>query len=153
MLQLSNFLFSESLLLSLASEEQGAALEEVLESLKEDHRVSNWQELRDSILARPAFPISSNGKIIIRLYHGRTNSAQDLIIAVGRSIKGILFEELAERIHFIFVIAIPHALNHEYLRVMGSIARVCKDPTTLEKLLVTSSSQEFIEILSEKSKE
>ncbi len=149
---LSNFLLSPSLLLSLTSVKQESALEEILEHLKEDDRVANWQELYNSIFIPPVFPLSCNGKTVAMLYHGRTRSIQDLIIAVGRSTNGIFFKEISDSIHLIFVIAIPHALNHEYLRVMGSIARICNDPTTLEKLLITSSPEKFIEILSEKEK-
>jgi mannitol/fructose-specific phosphotransferase system IIA component (Ntr-type) len=150
---LSHFLLPQSLLLSLNSEKEEAVLEEILEHLKEDHRVTNWQELYNSILVPSPFPLSSKGKIVAMLYHGRTSSIRDFVIAVGRSNTGIFFENATAPIRLIFVIAIPHALNQEYLRVMGSIARVCNDATTVEKLLLTPSSEEFIGILSENEKE
>ncbi|MFZ4115281.1 MAG: PTS sugar transporter subunit IIA [Chthoniobacterales bacterium] len=150
---LSHFLFPQSLLLSLNSKREEAVLEEMLEHLKEDHRVANWQELYHSILVPSPFPLSSKGKMVAMLYHGRASSIRDFVIAAGRSSAGIFFKNATAPIHLIFVIAIPHALNQEYLRVMGSIARVCNDATTVEKLLLASSPEEFIEILSEKEKE
>ena len=148
MLHLSKFLLPESLHLFLSSQKGDAALEEVMKLLQQDTRVSQWEELRKAILARPAFFLSANDTETIIIYHGRTQSVQDLVMAVGRSDHGIAFEGSEQPVRLIFVAGIPHALSNEYLRVIGSIARACKDTTTLEKLLSTKNSQEFIETLS-----
>lgn len=150
MADLSTFLFPESLLLSLSSENKESALSEMLEHLKEDQRVVDWKSLFSSILLPPAFPLYCNNQTVAMMHHGRTNSVRDFVIAVGRSQKGILFENIQEPIHLIFVVAIPHTLNHEYLRMMGAIARVCNHCSTLEKLLLTSSFEEFVQLLSQK---
>jgi len=145
---LHKFLLPESLLLTLSSEESSTALEEVMKLLKQDSRIPEWEKLHQAILARPAFCLPVNNHQTIIIFHGRTQSVQDLVMAVGRSSQGISFESSEQPVHLIFVVGIPHALSHEYLRVMGSIARACKDSTTLEKLLSTKEPQEFIEILS-----
>ena len=145
---LSSFLLPESLFLSLHSEKQESVLEEILEHLKADERVSNWDSLLSSILIPPPFSLSCDNKIVAMLYHGRTNSVRDVVMAVGRSSHGVSFNNGNELISLIFVIAIPHALNQEYLRVMGSISRVCNNSSALEKLMLSGSSKEFIEILS-----
>lgn len=147
---LSNFLFPQSILLSLEATEQESALQEILNLLQNDERVSRWPELIDSILSRPVVPLEVDDKIAILIYHGRTSYLKELLIAVGRNKKGILLKEGNTLAHLIFVIAVPHTLNNEYLRIMGSIARVCKDPFTLEKLFSAKSEEEFIEILIQK---
>jgi mannitol/fructose-specific phosphotransferase system IIA component (Ntr-type) len=153
MSDLSLFLLPHSLFLSLNSEKQESVLEEILEHLKDDERVSDWSSLLNSMLTPSPFPLSCNKKTVAMLFHGRTDSVRDLVIAVGRSHHGISFDSANELIHLIFVIAIPHTLNKEYLRVMGSIARVCNDSSSLEKLILSASPEEFIEILSEKENE
>ncbi|KAB2643800.1 MAG: PTS sugar transporter subunit IIA [Verrucomicrobia bacterium] len=152
MADLSLFLLPKSLFLSLNSEKEESVLEEILEHLKKDERVSDWNSLLSSILIPPPFPLSCNKKTVAMLYHGRTNSVRDFVMAVGRSHRGVSFNHVDELVHLFFVIAIPHALNQEYLRVMGSISRVCNDSSKLEKLILSLSPSEFIEILSEKEK-
>ena len=145
---LHKFLLPESLLLSLATEASSAAFDDVMKLLKQDPRVPQWEKLHQAILARPSFFLPVNNQQSIIIFHGRTQSVQDLVMAVGRSPQGILFQGSEQPVHLVFVVGIPHALNSEYLRLMGSIARACKDSTTLEKLLSTQDPQEFIEILS-----
>ena len=150
---LKRFLSADSLFLSLHAQEEKAFLEEMLEQLKEDPRVSNWEELHDALFSSLAFTILSQGEMSAVLYHGRTSHIRDLLVAMGRSRKGIISEKSATPIHLIFLIIIPHALDQEYLRVMGSIARSCSDTKRIEQLLVAPSKEEIIEILTQSGRE
>lgn len=144
---LSHFLHPSSIKLSLSTEKEEEVIDEVLDLLKDDERISNWDEFLKAIKERPSFPISVSKERAIVIYHGRTTVIQDLVMSLGRSKKGIIFEESQQRVHLIFTIGVPTALNHEYLRIVGAIARACKDPTILEKILVTESSDKMIELL------
>ncbi len=149
MKQLSHFLFPESVALSLSAEEEEATLEEVLKLLRYDSRVGDWVQFSQAIVERPPFPLYINEQAAVMIYHARTNAVQDLVMAVGRSSKGIFFKEKTERVPLVFVIGIPHALSNEYLRIMGSIARLCKDQALLQNLLSLKTPEEFIQLLSQ----
>jgi hypothetical protein len=47
----------------------------------------------------------------------------------------------------VFVAGIPSALNNEYLRVVGTIARLCSKTELIQKMLSATSPSAFIDIL------
>ena len=81
------------------------------------------------------------------LHHGRTESVSELVLAVGRSTIGIPVPGRNEPIHLVFLAAIPEALNSEYLRILGAIARVCRDPQTLRDMLDLKNTSQFLHLL------
>ena len=143
------FFSHDSLLLRLTNEEQSAAVEEVVKLLKQDSRVTQWNELFQSVIALPALPLKVDEENAVIIYHVRTNSVQDLVMAAGRSVSGISFQESEQLVRLIIVIGIPHDLSQEYLRVLGSLARSLKESTVFQKLLTTENANDFIDILSQ----
>jgi PTS system fructose-specific IIC component len=132
--------------LSLSSHEMGTAVEEVLASLSGDIRILQWNALKDAILQRNAPAIEAAGCGII-IAHGRTDAVGSLVMAVGRSNEGFSSKDTKENVRLVFVAGIPSALNNEYLRVVGTIARLCSNKELVEKLLTASTPTGFIEIL------
>ena len=43
--------------------------------------------------------------------------------------------------------AIPEALNNEYLRILGAISRICREPSTLSELLEAKGQGEILTVL------
>jgi PTS system fructose-specific IIC component len=132
--------------LSLSSHEMGTAVEEVLSSLSGDIRILQWNALKDAILQRNAPAIEAAGCGII-IAHGRTDAVGSLVMAVGRSNEGFSSKDTKENVRLVFVAGIPSALNNEYLRVVGTIARLCSNKELVKKLLTASTPTGFIEIL------
>jgi mannitol/fructose-specific phosphotransferase system IIA component (Ntr-type) len=50
-------------------------------------------------------------------------------------------------VRLVFVAGIPFALNSEYLRVVGTIARLCSNKELVQELLSASRADAFIDIL------
>lgn len=132
--------------LALSSTEMGTAVGEVLASLSGDIRILQWNTLRDAILQRNAPAIDAAGCGII-IAHGRTDAVGSLVMAAGRSNEGIPSKDTKENVWLVFVAGIPSALNNEYLRVVGTIARLCSKTELVEKLLNAANPAEFIDIL------
>ncbi len=143
------FFSSASARLELTNQEKSAAIEEIVKLLKQDNRVTNWNEFFQLItsISMPLLKVDEENAVAI--YHVRTNSVQDLVMAAGRSIRGISFQESHQLVRLIIVIGIPHALNQEYLRVLGSLARSLKEPSLFNQLLTTENIDKFIDILSQ----
>ena len=132
--------------LALSSSETGTAVGEVLASLSGDIRILQWNALKDAILQRNAPAIDAAGCGII-IAHGRTDAVGSLVMAVGRSNEGFPSNDTQKNVRLVFVAGIPSALNSEYLRVVGTIARLCSKPELVQKLLSAASPSAFIEIL------
>lgn len=131
--------------LTLAARTKADAIEEVLSRLRGDARVKDFDVLQKVVGERNAPAIAENG-VGICLAHGRTDSVTTLVMAAGRSTEGIVCPEVKEPVKLIFVAGIPHAFS-EYLRIVGAIARICRDRHQLERLLAAKTPEHFLDLL------
>lgn len=148
MITISEILKPGDVKLPLHALEKAAAVDELLESLRGDERITDWDALRQAVIARDAAGIAEDG-IGICIAHGRTNAVHSLVLAAGRCDRGISASEIQEPIRLFFVAAIPKALSQDYLRVLGAIARVCKSPEVRQQLLSVKEPARFIELLTQ----
>lgn len=132
--------------LSLRAGDKAAAIEEVLGQVRGDDRVANWERLRAAVIERDA-PAIEQGGFGICIAHGRTDAVSSLVMAAGRSEAGIVFPGADAKVHLIFAVGIPSAMNSEYLRLVGAIARVCREPASMTELLAASDGESFVELL------
>ena len=132
--------------LSLSSTEVTSAVNEVLASLSGDIRILQWDELKKSVLERNAPAIDADGCGIV-IAHGRTDAVGSLVMAVGRSHEGFPSQDTKETVRLVFGAGIPSALNSEYLRVVGTIARLCSKKALVQELLLAPTQDAFIDIL------
>jgi len=132
--------------LVLASLDKAAAVEEVLSKLNGDERVRDFEALRKAVLLRNAPAIAENG-VGICIAHGRIESVSSLVMAAGRSPQGIRSRDVRDPVRLVFVAGIPSAFNSEYLRIVGAIARICRDQGQLDDLLAARTPADFIEVL------
>ena len=132
--------------LSISSSTLESAVEEVLASLSGDIRILQWNALKESVLQRNAPAIDAEGCGIV-IAHGRTDAVGSLVMAVGRSIEGFPSPQTKESVRLVFVAGIPSTLNNEYLRVVGTIARLCSQRNLVQKLLSAANPAAFLDIL------
>jgi PTS system fructose-specific IIC component len=132
--------------LSLAAQTKEGAVEEVLAKLNGDPRVKEWETLRTIVLSHPSAALANQGWGIC-IAHGRTSAVTDLVVAAGRSDKGVSDPLTAEPVRLVFVAGIPTTMSSEYLRVVGAIARVCRNEKDLEDLLLAKTGEAFVELL------
>jgi mannitol/fructose-specific phosphotransferase system IIA component (Ntr-type) len=152
MTSITQILRPEHVNLSLQAADQAAAVEELLFPLRGDIHILNWDAFRDSVFERNAPAVSGSNDCGIIIAHGRTNAVSSLVMAAGRSPNGFSSPDIPEKVRLVFVAGIPSALNNEYLRIVGTIARFCSKPALLEQLLSAKSAHDFLEILQEEEK-
>ena len=127
--------------LGLAATDRDAALRATAELLSGDPRVGSWEEFWSSIGARQVVDLSDcSGSVMIA--HGRGDSVQALALAAARW-TGTGGDQL------VFVFAIPSAMSGEYLRKVGALARVCREPDKLAGLMAAATPEDFAALLEE----
>lgn len=134
--------------LALAARDKESAITEVLSRLNGDERIRSFQSLTEAINARNAPALAEDG-VAICLAHGRTESVSSLIMGAGRSPDGIICPEVGPPVRLVFVAGIPGAFSSEYLRIVGAIARVCRIPALVNRLIVAKTGEEFVTLLGE----
>jgi len=68
-------------------------------------------------------------------------------MSVGRSEGGILVKGADAPVHFVFVIGVPAALAADYLRIIGALTRIFKEPMTRDRLRHADTPEKFLELL------
>ncbi len=144
---ITNSLLAKDIRLQLKATDHRDALEEILSSFRSDSRVRDWEKLRSALIESSSNGSFKENPCSMVLHHARTEHVSGLVLAVGRSKEGFSIEGHQKKIHLLFVVAIPTALNNEYLRILGAISRVCRDPFTYGELLATTDPAGFLAIL------
>lgn len=146
MTPIGEILQTEHVILSVSARDKESAIQEVLSKLNGDARVEDFAVLDAAVHERNAAAIAENGCGIC-IAHGRTETVSSLVMAAGRSVEGIRFPGLKEPVKLIFVAGIPGAFNAEYLRIVGAIARICRDRQQLDRILAAKTKEDFLHLL------
>lgn len=146
MTPIGDILQPEHVNLSLSAGNGDAAVAEVLSRLNGDPRVKDFAAFEKAVTVRNAAAISEN-HCGICIAHGRTESVTGVVLAAGRSDPGFSCREVADPVRLVFVAGIPAAFNSEYLRIVGAIARVCRDRSQFDRLLSAKTAEDFIALL------
>jgi len=147
MITIADILRPEHVLLEVTATTAEAAIAEVAAPLRKDERVLDW----DAVLAgfykvAPCLPASPEFAICIP--HIRTEELSSLVMSVGRSTRGIVFPGTVMPVRYVFCIGVQLALAADYLRIVGLLARIVKDPISEERLRTATSGPEFVQSLS-----
>ncbi|HUP53285.1 MAG TPA: PTS sugar transporter subunit IIA [Longimicrobiales bacterium] len=89
----------------------------------------------------------------IAIPHCRSLVVSRLRLAYGRKVSGVDFNAIdgAPVHNFFLIVAPPLEVSNQYLPVLGKIAQFCKDSEVTDQLLALESTDEFLDLLSEKA--
>lgn len=147
MITIADILRPEHVALDMHAQKPEAAIEEVAAPLRTDERVLDWEAVLAGLFkVAPCLPASPQFAICIP--HTRTNQVTSLVMTVGRSAQGIVFPATAVPVRYVFCIGVQLALAADYLRIVGLLARIVKDPVSEERLRTATTGLEFVHALS-----
>jgi len=147
-MQISSLLKPEQIKLELVEVKRVDAINEVVQLLKTNPNVTNYEGFYAELLARERIESTCLGNEIA-FPHARTDSLKGMVLAIGRSSQGVWFENSSEMVKLIFVIGTPKRMVTDYLSVVGGLARLLKDPATRESLISAPTVEEFIATLTQ----
>jgi mannitol/fructose-specific phosphotransferase system IIA component (Ntr-type) len=148
MISIADTLEPDRIRLSLNSTISQIAIDEVAATLRNDPAVLDWDELHAGLHRSAPCLAESGGEFAICLPHSRTDAVTSMVMAIGRSLDGVQFKGCAAPVRYIFCIGVPKALASDYLRILGLLARILKQPKTEQTLLNAQTPKEFIHQLS-----
>ena len=141
--RLSSLLAPERIILSLQSTKRTAALQETAKLLEADPNVANFQGFYNELLARERLDTTCLGNEVA-LPHARTEHVKKIVLAVGRSEAGVLFENSNQNVKLMFVLGTPKNNPTDYLILVGALCRLIKDESSRAALLAASTPEAFI---------
>jgi mannitol/fructose-specific phosphotransferase system IIA component (Ntr-type) len=141
--RLSSLLAPERIILSLQSTKRTAALQETARLLEADPNVANFQGFYNELLARERLDTTCLGNEVA-LPHARTEHVKKIVLAVGRSPNGVLFENSNQNVKLMFVLGTPKNNPTDYLILVGALCRLIKDEPSRAALLAAPTPEAFI---------
>lgn len=127
----------------MQSTKRTAALNEIAHTLADHPGVANFDGFYHELLARDRLDTTCLGNGIA-LPHARTEHVKSIVMAVGRSEQGILFEQSNETVHLLFMLGTPKTKPGDYLQVVSALCKLLKDPANREAFLAAKTPDEFI---------
>lgn len=141
--RLSKLLDPSRILLSVQSTKRTAALNEVAKLLDGHPDVANYAGFYNELLARDRLDTTCLGNEVA-LPHARTEHVKKIVLAVGRSDAGVLFENSNQNVKLMFVLGTPKNNPTDYLILVGSLCRLIKDAPNRDALLAAATPEDFI---------
>ena len=141
--RITSLLDPSRITLQLQSTKRTAALNEIAKRLDGHPEVANYAGFYEELLARDRLDTTSLGNGIA-LPHARTEHVKKIVMAVGRSDNGIVFDDKGEIVKLFFVLGTPKTKPGDYLAVVSALCKILKDPADRATFLQAGSPEAFI---------
>ena len=150
--ELSQYFKDDLFLADLKSTTKEEVLGELLELFVNTKYIRNRDIVLDMLHQRETLGSTGIGKGVA-IPHGRTLAASDVLIAFGRSEKGIDFNSIDNKPVYLFfmVIAPPHDDGNNYLPILGSLVTILNEKSNRDDLLKVQNFNDFIQIITGES--
>jgi len=126
-----------------------AVINELLDRLENDTRVTDPYEVRKCVFDREKIMSTGVGKGFA-IPHGKTDSVTDIVAAFGKSKKPIEFDSLdGEPVHLIFLLVGKDNLVGKHIKLLSRISRLMNNDEFRKKLIEAVSKEEIFKIFEE----
>lgn len=146
-MKLSKFSEENLIIFDLKSTEKEGVIEELVELVNSSNMVTDKNILLKDIKDRENLVTTGIG-YGVAFPHAKTKSVKGIVIAFGRSNKGIDFEAIDHKPVFLFfLIAAPEDAIGAHLNVMSRLSYLMKSEENRQKLMKATSQGEVLELI------
>ena len=143
---LRNLLDPSRIALAVQSTRRTSALNEVARQLDGHPSVVNYGGFYNELLARDRLDTTCLGNQIA-LPHARTEHVSDLVLAIGRSRDGVVFEKEGQTVRLLFELGNTNSNPMDNHQVVSTLCKIFKDAANREALLAAATPEAFAEVL------
>ncbi len=145
--KITDYITLDMISLDLKAKNKKDALLELSQLLGVSDSIDDYEVIEKALIEREKLGSTGIGKGVA-IPHAKTDFANKLTIAFGRSNGGVDFESLdGEDVNLFFVFASPLSDSGIYLKILARISRLIRDEKFRKKLLVAPTPQEIIDII------
>jgi mannitol/fructose-specific phosphotransferase system IIA component (Ntr-type) len=141
---LSQYLDPTRITLNVQSPKRTVALNAVARLLEGHPDVTSFQGFYNELLARERLDTTCVGNEVA-LPHARTEHVRRIVMAVGRSDRGVFFENSNQTVRLMFVLGTPKSNPGDYLQLVGLLCRILKHPNGREALMTAATPEIFVQ--------
>jgi PTS system nitrogen regulatory IIA component len=148
-MKLLDFLDPSAICLELKSPAKREAITELCELLKSGSRINDAQAVTQTLMEREKLGSTGIGQGVA-IPHGRNESAEKLVAALGVSRRGVDFEALdGELVYVIFMLVSPKNGGAEHLKALAKISGLLKDKFFRQGLKDAKTVEDVLKIIKE----
>jgi PTS system nitrogen regulatory IIA component len=146
-MKLGEFLKKEYVFPALESENKDKVLAELVKGIGEDLPELDTEAALNVLVEREALGTTGIGDGVA-IPHGKMDSLDEIILAVGRSTKGVDFESLDFKPCTIFFLVLaPEQVAGMHLRILAHISRLLKDEEFRKSFMGANGREELWKLL------
>ena len=146
-MKLSKFTEEELITFNLKGEDKEDIIEELVDLASKSKLVRDRDELLKDIIERENLVTTGVG-YGVAFPHAKTKAVKGIVIAFGRSEKGIDFNAMDKKpVNLFFLIAAPEDAIGAHLNVMARLSFLMKSEENREKLMKVNNQGELLAIL------
>lgn len=131
---------------NLKAKTKSEVLDELIEILYKDGKVTNKEELKNAVLKREE-EFSTGIGMGIAIPHGKCSAVTEATITFGLSKEGIDYQSMDDKpAKLFFLIAVPEESSDVHLRALSEISRKLMHEDVREKLYNVDNFEDFIKV-------
>lgn len=143
-MDVTDYLQKDLVALDLRSREKDSAIRELARLTEGAPGMVDYRHFLEDVFEREHLSSTALGDEIA-LPHARTDAVTQLIIAIGRSPRGVACESPdGRRVKLFFLMGIPQGSISHYLHILAQLTRLLKQSTLKEKLLEAEDRESFL---------
>ena len=148
-MKLSDLIPDRHIISDLQGETKIEIIEELLERMKEENLVENFEAALNDILDREGY-LSTGLENGLAIPHAKTDSSRELAIVFGLKKSGVSFESLdGKPAELIFLVLSPKDTSGPHIQALALITRNLKDARTREQIKKCKTAKEIAAIFRE----
>lgn len=148
MITIADALADDGIALHLQPRTHAEAVQQIATLLHRDTRVIRWEPLRLALTKGITCLVDAGAEFGVCIPHARTDAVIALVMSIGRFEPPVVFPDCPQPIRYVFCIGVPVALASDYLRIVGLLTRMLRNPATETQLRRASTATEFVALLS-----
>ncbi|HHE37602.1 MAG TPA: PTS sugar transporter subunit IIA [Candidatus Cloacimonetes bacterium] len=140
-------MIDEKKIIDIKSDDKKSALNELLEIICKDEKITDEKIFRKEIFKREKLMSTGIG-YGIAIPHARHKTVKDFVIALGRKKQGLEYESIDDKpVQLIFMIGASDNQDKDYIKVLSRLVLRLKNPEFVEKVLNAENSKEIYQII------
>ena len=150
---ISDLLDPSCIQLELAARSKDVAIKELVRLLADAGKLNDSPERYISeVMAREKISSTGIGNGIA-IPHVLVAEVDTIMMAVGRSSKGVTFEAVdGKPAHLLFLIIGPQGQNNEYLKILSKLSKYLNDRGFFDALMKVGTPEEVAELIKERER-
>jgi len=146
-MKLSKFCGEDLISFELSAQTKDEAIKELVDLASKSKLIKDAGQLLKDIVEREKLVTTGVG-YGVAFPHAKSRAIRGIIIAFGRSKKGIDFDSMDKKpVHIFFLIAAPEDAIGAHLNVMARLSYLMKSEKNRERLSKIKSPKELLEVL------